>query len=246
MLHSIKNLKKCEIVATEGEVGKIRDAYFDDAEWAVRHLVVDTGNWLKRHEVLLSPLMVSNADWEHGRISVRASRGTIENSPPTSTHLPISQRAEASMASHYGIPYYRSDAGGKQNFSDDQARTFEADVAAASPEDQHLRSCNEVAGYSIAARDDSLGHVVDFLFNDEDWSIQYLVVDPVDLWPGKHVVLPVDRIERIFWTEHNVVVDMTADEVKNSPEYDPDHLPPPRTAAMRGAVGARTAGRPGV
>lgn len=246
MLHSIKNLKKCSIMTAEGEVGNVTDAYFDDAEWIVRHLVIDTGSWLTRHEVLLPPQMVSNVDWEHSRIDMKVSRSDIENSPSIQTHLPISRQAEAAMSHHYGIPYYQSGAGGKEYFSDEQVRTFQQEIEAGNPEDRHLRSCNEVAGYAIAARDERLGHVVDFLFNDEDWSIQYLVADPRDLWPGKHVLLPIDRIEKIYWTEHNVVVDMTADEVKSSQEYDPDNLPPPGGHIPRTSTAGRSAGRPGI
>lgn len=246
MLHSIKNLKNCKVLATDGEVGKVTDAYFDDADWVVRHLVVDTGNWLTRHEVLLSPQSVSSADWEHERVHMNASRATIENSPGTDTHLPVSRQSEAAMAQHFGIPYYQSGAGGKQRFSDRQMSTIQEDVTQASPEDQHLRSCNEVAGYKIAARDDQLGHVVDFLFDDEDWSVQYFVVDPRDLWPGKHVLLPVDRIENVFWGDHRVVVDMSSKDVENSPEYDPDHLPPSAPHAARATPDAGAPGRPGV
>lgn len=226
MLHSIKDLKKCAIHASDGEVGKIVDVYFDDESWVLRHLVVDTGNWLKRHEVLLSPMSISSAEWERKRVHMNMLRNAIENSPNTQTHLPVSAQAEAAVARHYGIPYYRSGGGGgKQKFSDHQVDTIEHDLAQGNPEDRHLRSFNEVGGYAIAATDDRLGHVVDFLFDDEDWSIQYLVVDPRDLWPGKHVLIPANRIESVYWTDHHVVVDMTRDEIEHAREYDPDHLP---------------------
>ena len=36
MLHSIQTLKRLEIGATDGNIGKVEDAYFDDARWAIR------------------------------------------------------------------------------------------------------------------------------------------------------------------------------------------------------------------
>ena len=46
MQKSIKDLKGNAIVATDGEIGKVDDFYFDDKSWTIRYLVADTGNWL--------------------------------------------------------------------------------------------------------------------------------------------------------------------------------------------------------
>lgn len=39
-------LKGDTIVARDGNIGSVKDVYFDDERWAVRYLVVDSGNWL--------------------------------------------------------------------------------------------------------------------------------------------------------------------------------------------------------
>jgi hypothetical protein len=246
MLHSIRSVKKCSMFAADGDVGKLADAFFDDEHWVLRHLVVDTGNWLTRHEVLLSPLLISDADWENSRLHLRLPRSTIENSPLVHTHEPVSRQAEESLSRHYGLPYYWGGphASGKQNFSDAQLRTIQRDIEQGSEEDRHLRSYNEVAGYAVAGRDDRVGHVTDFLFDDGDWSIQYLVVDPRDLWPGKHVLLPVSRVEGVLWSERKVLVDMSSEEIKNSQEYDPDHLPPSLGQQVHAPGGMHASDRP--
>ena len=46
MLNSIKKLDGYRILASNGEVGTVAEAYFDDEQWVVRYLVVDTGGWL--------------------------------------------------------------------------------------------------------------------------------------------------------------------------------------------------------
>jgi len=48
MLRSIKQLYGDELKAKDGEIGHIKDFYFDDQNWAVRYVVVDTGSWLQR------------------------------------------------------------------------------------------------------------------------------------------------------------------------------------------------------
>ena len=47
MLSSIKKLDGYRILASDGEVGTVAEAYFDDEQWVVRYLVVDTGTWLR-------------------------------------------------------------------------------------------------------------------------------------------------------------------------------------------------------
>jgi len=57
MLRSIKQLYGDELRATDGEIGKITDFYFEDQNWAVRYVVVDTGTWLSGRLVLISPML---------------------------------------------------------------------------------------------------------------------------------------------------------------------------------------------
>jgi sporulation protein YlmC with PRC-barrel domain len=54
-LHSIENIFDFAIAAKDGDIGRIKDVYFDDHEWTIRHLVVDTGGWLTGRKVLVPP-----------------------------------------------------------------------------------------------------------------------------------------------------------------------------------------------
>ena len=104
---------------------------------------------------------------------------------------------------------------------------------------EHLHSCKEVVGYTVQASDDAIGYIADFLLDDEDWSIQLIVVDPRKWLPGKHVMISPKRIDHIEWVERHVAVSMTRDEVKHSPEYDERNPPLPRMGhdLYRGASG---------
>ena len=42
MLRTLKDLESAEFCATDGNIGDIIDFYFDDHEWVVRYLVVNT------------------------------------------------------------------------------------------------------------------------------------------------------------------------------------------------------------
>ncbi|MGH8795479.1 MAG: PRC-barrel domain-containing protein, partial [Caldimonas sp.] len=59
MLRTVSSLKGSTINATDGEIGHVDEAFFDDEAWAVRYLVVDTGSWMTSRKVLISPYSVA-------------------------------------------------------------------------------------------------------------------------------------------------------------------------------------------
>jgi sporulation protein YlmC with PRC-barrel domain len=56
-------VEKHVITATDGNIGHVKDVYFDDETWCVRYLVVDTGAWLPSRKVLISPISIAQANW---------------------------------------------------------------------------------------------------------------------------------------------------------------------------------------
>jgi len=54
MLRSMKQLYGEKLRASDGEIGHVKDFYFDDQEWVVRYAVVDTGSWLLGRLVLIA------------------------------------------------------------------------------------------------------------------------------------------------------------------------------------------------
>ncbi|MBC7483793.1 MAG: PRC-barrel domain-containing protein [Rhizobacter sp.] len=232
MLNSISHLDGSTLSATDGEIGHVKEAYFDDVVWAVRYLVVDTGTWLSGREVLISPYSVVQPVGNGKSIAVRLTRQQVENSPVTDTHQPVSRRHERETLSYYAYPEYW---GGADLWAmgplpllppllpvtvESQAEAARREEAVPA-EDVHLRSSANITGYDIQATDDSIGHVKDFIFDDESWAVRYLVVDTRNWWPGgKKVLLATRWIDRIDWADKTVHTTLTREQVKNSPEYD--------------------------
>lgn len=232
MMRSVSHLQGSTLEASDGTIGSVSEAYFDDEAWTIRYLVVDTGEWLTGRDVLISPQSVVQPVGGAKTIEVSLTREQVKKSPDVDTHQPVSRQHEREHLDYYGYPMYWGGglgltAMGAQptlpmmapaEFDRDRVE-HETEVA---PEDEHLRSTAKVTGYDIQASDGSIGHVEDFIFDDESWAIRYLVVDTRNWWPGgKKVMLAVRSIERIDWAEANVVVKLTRDAVKNSPDYDP-------------------------
>jgi hypothetical protein len=84
----------------------------------------------------------------------------------------------------------------------------------------HLRSCREVAGYALEASDGNLGHIEDFLFDDLDWSIRYVMIDTRNWWFGKKVVISPEWVDAINWSDRTLGVEVSRETVKGAPAYD--------------------------
>jgi sporulation protein YlmC with PRC-barrel domain len=90
--------------------------------------------------------------------------------------------------------------------------------------DPYLRSTHEVTGYNIQAADGEVGHVEDFIIDDETWAIRYLIVDTRNWLPGKKILLSPFWIERVSWSESKVFVNLPMEKIKESPEYTEESL----------------------
>ena len=229
MMNAVSDLTGATIVATDGEIGRVKQVYFDDQTWTIRYLVVDTGSWLSERQVLISPYSVRER--VGGNIAVALTLEQVKNSPDIDTHQPVSRRHERDYLNYYAYPEYW-EGGGLWSMSElpfvppvlptaQESRLPEVKAAGDVPaEDVHLRSSASVVGHDIRATDDSIGHVKDFVFDDASWAIRYLVVDTRNWWPGGKKVLVATRwIDRIAWGESMVYTSLNRAQVKNSPEY---------------------------
>jgi sporulation protein YlmC with PRC-barrel domain len=240
MLRSIKQLYGQRLGATDGEIGHVKDCYFDDQQRAVRYVVVDTGNWLPGRRVLLSPHAFAHPLPAKGAVlSVNLTRRQIEDSPAFDTHKPVSRQSEERYYRHHGWPFYWQGGGlwgmGGLPVLGRPVRTPSSKDAPAEPEasadpdpDPHLRSTLALAGYHLRASDGIVGHVCDFRFDDRTWTLQELVVKTGHRLSGSEVRIPAERVTRISWDDSTVFVDLTSAEVEHAPPEHPE--PPPNRA----------------
>ena len=83
-----------------------------------------------------------------------------------------------------------------------------------------LHNVSELSGAKIAAKDRDLGHAEEFYFDDESWTVRYLVVDTAPLFFGKKVLISPYAIRHIAWNERAIFLNIDSDTVKESPEID--------------------------
>lgn len=169
---SLNSLIGYTMEATDGDIGKVVEFYFDDQTWTIRYFILESGNWLTGRKLLISPEAIIKTAWlpGTGKFPTNLTKEQIRNSP---------------------------------------------DI-----DDSHLQSTKRITNYRIHATDGDLGHVKDFIMDDQTWQIQFLVVDLHNWFSGKKVLVPVRHIKRLAWSDSKVFVNLGMDAIKESARID--------------------------
>ena len=85
-----------------------------------------------------------------------------------------------------------------------------------------LRSIYETIGYKLKAGDDVFGKVRDFLFDEDQWTIRWLVADTGSWLPGRKVLISPITLGDPDWNAGQFPVRMTREEIEKSPGLDLD------------------------
>jgi hypothetical protein len=224
MQRTVNSLMGFKMEATDGDIGKVEDFYFHDQVWAVVYLIVKTGNWLSGRKVLISPVaLIPGADrsWV---FPVDLSREQIKNSPDIDTDKPIFRQQEIALHNYYpwqsywGTGFYEGGIWGIVRAPPiDTVPVDKPDPE--SEDDLHLRSTHAITGYQIETTDGQSGHLRDFIIDDQNWHINYLVIELHSWLAGKKVLLDRKHIKEVQWSTSKVLVDITTDMLINSPEF---------------------------
>jgi hypothetical protein len=228
MEQNIKELYGTELAASDGDIGHVKDFYFDDKNWVVRYLVADTGSWLIGRLVLLTPH--SFGKFTHSEktlqktLQIKLRKMQIESSPSIDTHLPVSRQYEIEYYGYYGwSPYW--DGGGMWGIGNypmvlpllkDELKAHEKHKHR---EDKHLRSTLAVTGYHIQSVDSEIGHVSGFLVDDKSWAITELVIETGHWYSGKEILISPNKVERISYDESKVFVTLTKADIQQTVEH---------------------------
>jgi hypothetical protein len=81
-----------------------------------------------------------------------------------------------------------------------------------------LRGANDLRRFAIRAADGEIGHVDQFFFDDQKWTVRYLVVDTGSWLPGRRVLISPIALGEVDWPARCVEVRLTRQQVENSPD----------------------------
>jgi hypothetical protein len=221
MLKNTSDLYGYALKSLDGEIGKIRDFYFDDTTWAIRYLIADTGAWLNGRMVLLSPHSFGRLDQAGRRLEINLTRAQIESSPPIDAHAPVSRQYEIDYFRHYSWPpYWEGGAlwgfGGFPVTGPGSGPPMDLQRQLQRPPDKHLRSSIAVHGYDIQATDGGFSHVAGFLVDDRSWEIRSLTVAARHWFSGAETLIAAAKVLRISYEDSKVFVGLTKAEIEQS------------------------------
>jgi hypothetical protein len=232
-------LRGCRLAASDGEIGKVREFYFDDQHWTVHYLVIQTGSWLAEREVLIAPCVVREVDPQSGAIAVALTREQVRTAPPIATDKPVSRQDAERLHAHYNWNLHWGDPGSAPEIMLVPPALAPPPAFAPPPEvsenlppevppgpaeakgDPHLRSSAVLlSGYTMHAQDGDIGRVKDFIVDDTDWRVRYLVIHTGGLFLSKDVLLAPDWIECISHETAEVFANLSLSAINGAPEYN--------------------------
>ena len=214
MLQNLRALYGQKLGATDGDIGHVKDFYFDDRDWAVRYVVADTGSWLPGRQVLIAPHAFGSLHAAGKHLCVNLTRKQIEDCPPIESHMTVSRQYEEKFYRHYGLPYYwqGSSLWGMSGFPvanlpSDFILNVQDEATEPEPEtaDTHLRGAQAMRDYHVEANAQKIGHIVDFLMESENWAITHLVVKTGSWLSGKEIHMPTVNVAQISYEKSTVM-----------------------------------------
>ena len=207
MLLLTKQMHGALVEASDGKLGKLVDFLFDDRDWTIKNLVLDAGTWLNSRRVTLPPNLIRHKDWRDHRLMVTGlTRDQVLKSPNVETHVTVgdSTKLETATIMDWGLYWIHI-----------------VDHPWQATDDPHLRNTEEVIKYHLRETDGRIGHVADFLIDEESWKIRFLEADTRNWWPGKRVLISPERVKNIDGADRIVQIDLSRDEFEHSLVYHP-------------------------
>jgi hypothetical protein len=153
----------------------------------------------------------------------------VRNSPAVDDLQGLSRQVERRVLGHYGYPAYWGATGIWGSYGSpaellaDQppaAPPVAGEAEGADSGTKHLRSLKKTTGFHIHARDGEIGHVDDFLIDQETWKLRYLLVDTSNWIGGRWVIVSADALEQVDPDHRLLHVATTRDEVLHAPSLE--------------------------
>ena len=217
-------LSHYSIHATDGDIGGCQDVLIDDVQWVVRYIVADTNTWLPlSRKVVITPVSIESLLHDEETLAVSLTKEALKNSPSLEEHQPVSREYESLLYKYFGYGYYWTGPGAWGEYAHplELVDNFAQEHAEVEEDNSHLRSCDELSGYTIALSDGQAGHVEDFVIQLPEWSVTHLIINLNDWLPGgKRVKIDCRHIVQIDWAGHAIELDISKKELEGAVSAD--------------------------
>jgi uncharacterized protein YrrD len=77
-LRSTQSITGYNIQATDGAIGSVSGFMVDGRNWLIREIVVETGHWLARKEILLLPINIERISYEDSTVTINLTKEDLK------------------------------------------------------------------------------------------------------------------------------------------------------------------------
>ncbi|MCM3399368.1 MULTISPECIES: PRC-barrel domain-containing protein [Oceanobacillus] len=233
MMRLTSQLKQFNIHATDGELGKIKDFYFDDRNWEIRYAIVDTRKWLPGRKVLLSPNSFIEVDETNESVNVEFDKLMIRNSPPVPENEDLTKDKENHLIDYFGWNSYTDNA--LPHAERGLLGTFpiiglENERPPEEPHlnrngryhehDNYLRSEEETNDFKVHAKDGKIGRIVDMIYDTSQWIIEYIVVrSSKSIVENEFYIFHTRQINTVDWFEKDLYINDSLEGILNNKPF---------------------------
>lgn len=212
MKQLLSNLIGATVESQTAPAGKVLDFYFDDHQWILRYMVcrVDTPDGAK--QVLVRSEAFLPKEWDLAVFPVNLTEEEVKTCPLAETDRPVSQQKAAELGPILPWP----EAHGMASFS---AILVNSEAPTPPPGDPHLRSFQVVRNYDVGNKSHILGHVKDFVIDDETWAIHALILKVGPWFRRRAVMVSPKWAQEIDWAAGVIWADTPADNWASAPAF---------------------------
>lgn len=209
-------------------IGTLRGFVINRCSWVISQAVVEIGGRFQDNAILVSrDKLVSSAVSEGTLIIPIGSKQSMMRdgdtqslySDPSVTKLEVSVSPPGGWALARPMPL--------PSFPTPMVSSFYVTPECISPEvangvSEICQSGRDLIGREVQAKDGRVGSVDDLLLDDDTWSIRFVVVDTGRWFSDRKVILLASWLEQDSGNDSPLALDMSADDIKNGSDYDPD------------------------
>src|SRR3989339_87313 len=106
MFLNVNRVKGYGIDAEDGDIGRLKEFYFDDKECVIRYLVADTGNFMSGEKALIPQAALRKSDLIKKRIHIDLSKEQVKKSSDINKQRPVKDERDFELNQYYGWKIY--------------------------------------------------------------------------------------------------------------------------------------------
>lgn len=215
------------LIAKDGTAGQVEDLYFEDKQWTLQYLLVDCEPWRVRRKMLFPVRLMDTLDWEARKIHLKMTLDQIKAASEVDFSTTLPWQLEKDLYEFFRWPSYW------------QTSVFHAPAYAKMspprnapvPSDlrPQLHSLREVTGYQVETRDGDIGHLADFMLQEDPknktWQIAHFALNLKKAYQeDRQVLLAPHWLKEINAHTSTILLDLHHSDIRSSTDFDFEEL----------------------